>query len=130
MRTYAVQKGLYPGFSPLQPGGDYWDTAFLDLSLEGLRQRRMGWHVLDRMFLSSYGFTFSKPLSWGKGGPERWSVSKPYLTPEGQQDQIGFHNFEWAQGFSKRSTGIRKPVIILNAGYPELFSANQKVMGH
>ena len=25
----AVQAGLIPVFPPLEPGGDYWDTAFL-----------------------------------------------------------------------------------------------------
>jgi len=116
LANHAVRMGLSPVMPPLQPGGDYWDTAFIELALTGMKRRRMD-DVLKNLILSSYGFTFNKPLNWGKGGPEQWSVSKPYFTPEGQEDQLGFHNFEWIQAIGRRSTGREIPVMILNAGH-------------
>lgn len=115
LANHATRAGIHPVLPPLQPGGDYWDTAFIELVLAGLKRRRLD-NILETLMLSSYGYTFNKELSWGKGGPERWSISKPYQTPEGQQDQLGFHNFEWIQALSQRAIGTKLPVIILDAG--------------
>jgi hypothetical protein len=117
LANFTVQKGAHPVFAPLHPGGDYWDTAFLELALTGLRQRRLD-DILDSLVLACYGYTFNKPLTWGSGGPQRWPLSKPYQTPEGQEDQLGFMNFGWAQAQSERATGVKKPVLLLNSGYP------------
>lgn len=114
---HAVRIELIPILAPLLPGGDYWDCAFLELLLNGLKQRKMD-SILDHLRLASYGYTFQKPLTWGAGGPERWPGSKPYFTPEGQEDQIGFHNFDWIQATGERITGKTMPVIILDAGRP------------
>lgn len=117
LASRAVQVGLNPVLPPLAPGGDYWDTAFLELILLGLTRRHLD-DVLQKLILSSYGYTYNQPLTWGRGGPERWSASKPYLTPEGQEDQMGFHNFEWVQAMGQRILGKEVPVIILDAGQP------------
>lgn len=116
LANHAVRIGLSPVMPPLQPGGDYWDMAFIELALSGMKRRRMD-DVLKNLILSSYGYTFNKSLTWGKGGPEQWSVSKPYFTPDGQEDQLGFHNFEWVQATGERTTGKEIPVMILNAGH-------------
>lgn len=117
LANYAVFKGLTPVLSPLQPGGDYWDTAFSELALKGLRQRRLD-EVIEALVLGCYGFTFNKSLSWGSGGPERWPLSKPYLTPDGQEDQLGFHNYDWIQAIAELTIGEKLPVLLLNAGHP------------
>lgn len=117
LANHAIRIGLQPIFAPLEPGGDYWDSAFLELALTGLKNRKMD-ALLDSLILASYGYTFNKSLSWGAGGPERWPGSKPYQTPEGQEDQLGFHNYEWALAVSQCVTGNRMPVIILDAGRP------------
>jgi hypothetical protein len=114
---HAVRIGLNPILAPLFPGGDYWDCAFLELLLDGLKKRKMK-RILDNLTFASYGYTFHKPLSWGSGGPQRWPGSKPYETPEGQEDQIGFNNFEWVQAAGERIVGVKMPVIILDAGRP------------
>ena len=114
---HSVRIGLNPVLAPLQPGGDYWDCAFLESLLEGLIQRKMS-SILSHLSLASYGYTFNKPLNWGAGGPERWPGSQPYHTPEGQEDQIGFNNFEWVQAAGERLTGTKMPVLILDAGRP------------
>ncbi|MBW6465035.1 MAG: hypothetical protein K0B06_00840 [Brevefilum sp.] len=117
LANHAVRIGLNPILAPLLPGGDYWDCAFLELLLEGLKQRQMD-QLIERLTLASYGYTFHRPLLWGEGGPERWSGCKPYQTPEGHQDQIGFNNYEWVQASSQRIIGKRLPVLILDAGRP------------
>jgi len=130
LANYAVQIGMSPVLPPMQPGGDYWDTAFIELVMAGLNRRKLD-KVLEHLILSSYGYTFDQPLSWGKGGPECWSASKPYLTPEGQEDQLGFHNFEWVQAQANRVSGRRFSVFILNAGHPgtiDSSSGPQKVL--
>ncbi len=121
MANYAVRVGINPVLSPMQPGGDYWDTAFIELIMLGLKRRKLS-SILEKLVLSSYGYTCNKPLSWGKGGPERWSASKPYLTPEGQEDQLGFHNYQWVQAHAKRNIGEQLPVMVLEAGNPGLSS--------
>ena len=116
LANHAVRNGMVPIMSPFIPGGDYWDTAFIELVLSGLKRRQLG-NILDNLMLSSYGFTFNKPISWGRGGPERWPSTKPYRTPDGQEDQIGFHNFEWIQAIGERAIGRKLPIIILDAGH-------------
>ena len=114
---HAVRIDLNPILAPLNPGGDYWDCAFLELLLDGLNQRKMKC-ILENITLASYGYTFHKSLSWGTGGPQQWPGSKPYETPEGQEDQLGFNNFEWVQAAGERMIGVKMPVIILDAGWP------------
>ena len=113
--SYVEEIGMTPVLPPLQPGGDYWDTAFLEALFMGLKRRQMN-SLLKHIFLASYGYTFNKPLTWGAGGPERWSSVRPYLTPVGQQDQIGFNNYEWMQAIGLRLTGRQYPLLILDAG--------------
>ena len=115
LANHAVRAGLSPALPPLQPGGDYWDTAFVELVLGGLKRRQME-GILDCLSLTSYGYTFNKPLSWGAGGPERWLGVKPYQTPEGQQDQLGFNNYAWQNAMGLRATGKNFPISILDAG--------------
>ena len=116
LANHAVRNGVVPILAPLKPGGDYWDTAFIESVLTGLKLRRMD-TILEYLMLSSYGQTYNKSLSWGKGGPERWSSTKPYLTPDGQEDQIGFNNFEWIQAVGERAIGKKLPIMILDAGH-------------
>ena len=115
LANYVVQKGMTPVFPPLQPGGDFWDTSFLELAISGLKKRKLDL-ILNAMILSSFGYTFGKPLSWGSGGPERWTGAKPYLKQDGQENQLGFHNFEWKQKIVERIIGREVPVMILDAG--------------
>jgi hypothetical protein len=117
LANHVVKQDMLPVLSPLMPGGDYWDTAFVESILNGLRQRRMD-VILEKLILSSYGFTFNKPLTWGSGGPQRWPLSKPYMSTEGQEDQLGLHNYEWIQAIGERATGKKMEVMILDAGVP------------
>lgn len=95
----AQRNKLTPVFPPLMPGGSYWDTSFFKSSLQSL-QRRGQQNLLNTMAAGVYAYTYGHELSWGMGGPEKWSQSKPYMTPIGSEDQRGFNNYEWLKSIA------------------------------
>lgn len=115
MAEAALQANLIPVFPPLEPGGDYWDTAFLRSALEGIK-RRGNHYLLDSLVLSAYAPVEDRPLTWGAGGPERWPGSRPYFTPPGQEDQLGFYIFDWYLALSRAALGETRPLLLLGAG--------------
>ena len=114
----ALKCGLTPVFPPLQPGGDYWDTTFLQAALQGLRRRNHR-DLVENLVLSAYCPAGDRPLNWGAGGPERWPGARPYYTPPNQQDQIGLRIFDWYLTISQAVLGKPAPLILFGAGsYP------------
>ncbi len=113
----AAQSGLAPVFPPLEPGGNYWDTAFLCTALQSLLRRKQN-SSLDSLVLSAYVLTGSQPLQWGAGGPERWPGARPYFTPEGEEDQRGFRIFDWYNAVSRMVLGKTCPMLLFGAGSP------------
>jgi hypothetical protein len=111
----AVEEGLSPIFPPLEPGGDYWDLSFLQTSLQAL-QRRGRTRLLEKLALGAYAWINQKPLEWGAGGPERWPASRPYFTPEGSEDHLGFRIFDWYLAVSESVLGRGLPMFLLRAG--------------
>jgi hypothetical protein len=107
--------GLTPVFPPLEPGGDYWDTAFLRACLDGLQEKGEGL-ILEEMAVGAYAWTGDRSMIWGAGGPEAWPATLPYSTPEGSEDQRGFRIFDWYNAVSRASTGRELPIIIVAAG--------------
>jgi len=108
--------GLCPVFPALEPGGDYWDTAFLSASLAGLARR--GQQALLRdLRLALYAWPGSRPLDWGAGGPQRWPKAKPYADPEDTQDHLGFRIFEWYGAIARETLGTPLPMIALAGGH-------------
>ncbi|HSF83682.1 MAG TPA: hypothetical protein VLA49_20795 [Anaerolineales bacterium] len=111
----AYQAGLIPVLPPLEPGGDYWDTAFLQAVLNGLGRRSQS-DLLGSLTLSAYAYVEDKPLDWGAGGPERWPKSRPYYLPAGHQDQRGFYIFDWYLAQAQAVLARTLPIILLGAG--------------
>jgi hypothetical protein len=105
---------ITPVFPVLEPGGDYWDTAFLRFTLEGI-QRRGQSHLLQKLILSAKGYAGNRPLTWGAGGPERWPASTPYHCSHDSEDQIGFNNFDWYIAISRAVLGTALPIFIMEA---------------
>ncbi len=111
----AAQAGLTPVFPPLEPGGNYWDTAFLRASLAALQRRNQS-PLLEKMALSAYAWTGDHSLNWGGGGPERWPGARSYSTPDGEQDQRGFRIADWYIAISHSILGKSLPIILFGAG--------------
>lgn len=111
----ACEVGIQPLFPPLEPGGDYWDLSFLYSALTALR-RRAGEDFFDHLALSAYAWVGDRPLDWGAGGPARWPGARPYLTPEGVQDQRGFYIFDWYLEVCRQAVGRTLPIYLLRAG--------------
>ncbi len=111
----AAAAGLKPVFPPLEPGGDYWDTAFLRRALLGLAKR---WRkeMLDKLTLGAYAWMNNRPVHWGAGGPERWPGAKPYRTPQGEEDHRGFRIFDWYTAISQAALGKPWPILLLAVG--------------
>jgi len=125
----AVTAGLNPVFPPLEPGGDYWDTAFLRTAFEGLLRRNQ-LPLLDRLAISGYPKMNNHPLSWSTGGPERWPTTRPYDTPLGSEDQRGFRIFDWYLALSEAVFSRRLPMFLLGAGFqPGENSSNEPYTG-
>jgi hypothetical protein len=111
----AQEQGLTVITPPLEPGGDYWDLAFLRTALRALQRRNCS-GLLENLALGAYAWFNGRPLDWGAGGPRRWPGARPYHTPAGQQDQLGFHIFDWYLSVCQDELGMRLPVYLLRAG--------------
>lgn len=107
--------GLQPVLPPLEPGGDYWDTAFLASALSALVRRGQQALVRD-LALGVYAWSFGHPLDWGRGGPKAWPGVRPYDAVEGAQDQRGFRIFDWYEQICLEALGRSLPMIALAAG--------------
>jgi hypothetical protein len=107
--------GMYPIFSPLEPGGNFWDTAFLRSALQGIKSRGHE-RLLTRLVIGAYAWANNQSLNWGSGGPERWPGARPYFTPEGEQNQLGFRIFDWYNTICEAALNTRLPIILIGAG--------------
>lgn len=106
---------MYPVFPPLEPGGDYWDTAFLRSALQGI-QRRGHERLLEKLSIGAYAWTDNLPINFGAGGPERWPGARPYFTPPGEEDHMSFRIFDWYSAISQAVLGNAPPILILGGG--------------
>lgn len=110
-----IDEGILPIFSPLEPGGDYWDLAFLRSALRSLKRRGKD-ELIKRLILGTYTWAGNKPLEWGMGGRKRWPGAKPYCEFNGIQDQKGFRIFDWYSEVCEEELGKKLPVIMLRMG--------------
>lgn len=113
--TAVQQVGLFPVFPPLEPGGDYWDTAFLKSVLESLKRRGKS-DILDNLVLTAVAAFSEKGLNWGAGGPERWSGARPYLLSDSEEDQRGFCIYDWYNAISRSTLQKVLPLILVQLG--------------
>lgn len=109
----AERSGLTPIFPALEPGGDYWDLSFLKRFLQLLQHRKSAGFA-SNLHLAVSAQTFSKPLSWGAGGSERWKTPLPYSKCEiGEEDHIGFNTWEWYQEMVRSTLHITPKLFLL-----------------
>jgi hypothetical protein len=112
-----VAMNMMPVFPPLEPGGDYWDTAFLRAALQSL-QKMEKTSILEKLILGAYAPAGDRPLDWGSGGPERWPGARPYYTPAEEQDQCGCCISDWYRAISRAVLGKALPMMLFGAGSP------------
>jgi len=110
-----LQKGMVPVFPPLEPGGDYWDTTFLKSALDSLNRRGQQ-AIIDNLVLSAYAQVSEKGLNWGAGGPERWPGAKPYQEVPDNEDQRGFHIFDWYEAIARKTLQKEVPILLFGVG--------------
>ena len=113
-----VKENAVPVMPALEPGGNYWDTAFLRAALQSM-ERRSEKEILDSLALSAYAWTHRRPLDWGAGGPEYWPETRPYFTPADSQDQRGFRIYQWYQAVAEAVLQRPCPMFLLQAGLPD-----------
>lgn len=118
--------GITPVFPPLEPAGDYWDTAFLREALQGILRRDTNL-LIDNLTLSAYVIPGMNPLSWGIGGPQNWPAAKPYFTPPDQQDQCGFYIFSWYQSIGQAILDKNLPIILLESNSNHCIQTNKNI---
>lgn len=114
---WIVRCGGYPILPPLQPGGDYWDTAFLQNVLTIL-ERRQQTSIIENLHLSAYAWTHNHPLEWGQGGPLAWPEARPYCQSPDTQDQRGFRIFEWYEAIAQSVLERSLPIHLFHVGLP------------
>lgn len=107
--------GLKPILPALEPGGDYWDTAFLDSTLAALERRGQRALIRD-LALAMYVWSYSRPLDWGRGGPQAWPGVQPYQSSDTVQDQRGFRAFDWYAQAARQAVGRTLPMLVLGGG--------------
>ena len=107
--------GLTPIFPPLEPSGDYWDTAFLRAALTGIKSRG-NTQLLNNMVLGAYAWAGNQPFGWGAGGPERWVGARPYFTPHGEENHLGFRIFDWYNAISEAVLNKKLPILLVACG--------------
>lgn len=111
----ALSAGLQPTLPPLEPGGDYWDTAFLESALKGIARRGQR-DLLSSLNIAAYAWTYGRPLDWGAGGPDAWPEARPYSTPEGSQDQRGLRIIDWYRSIAAKVAGEPLKALVLAGG--------------
>ena len=111
----AIEEGLVPILPPLEPGGRYWDTSFLQSMLISLVRRHPA-TLLDQLVLSAYAFNNRHDLNWGAGGAKQWPAARPYFSPPNTQDHIGFRIFDWYNSITQSVLSREFPIILLGAG--------------
>jgi len=111
-----MENRIKPVFSPLFPGGDYWDLAFIEKSLEGLAHTTP--QIKNNLVLSAFGWDWGRSIEWGSGGKNKWPKTKPFQKKQNTQNQQSFRTYEWYLELSEKVFGIKLPIIILEAGVP------------
>lgn len=111
----ALYEELVPVFPVLEPGGDYWDLAFIRTALKSLL-RRANRRLINGIVLAVNSQAGNRPLDWGAGGLDRWPGVRPYQSEPGIQDHRGFRTFDWYSDICYQELGVTLPIFLMNAG--------------
>lgn len=108
-----IREKVIPLFPLLEPGGDYWDLAFLRTSIKQIR-KEYSESMLSNMVFSASACLNRHPVSWNALGPAAYPASVPYA--ENQVDHRGFYLYSWYEDILKKEIGKNVPLLLMNAG--------------
>ena len=111
--TACVREKIIPLFPLLEPGGDYWDLAFLKSSIKQIRKEFSESLLANLVFTASAGLN-RHPLEWNAGGPSAYPPAVPYTND--LVDHRGFYLFRWYEEILKKEIGKTVPLLLMNAG--------------
>lgn len=109
------ETAIRPIFPLLSPKGSYWDIAFLENALTELVSLKEK-TLLNRMVLAAPAYTYGKNLDWGAGETANRSQIPQEENSGVDQDQVGFHRYEWYQEIALKILGRTLPCIMFEAG--------------
>lgn len=110
LETMASVDGLIPVFTPLAPGGHYWDLPFLETCLRLIVQKKKE-HLFDRLAIGIHNYAFNRLPTYGRGGRAVWPCARDYEQRPGCEDQAGFWLFEWYDEIVRGIVGRSLPMI-------------------
>ncbi|MBI2845533.1 MAG: SpoIID/LytB domain-containing protein [Chloroflexi bacterium] len=115
LETMYSVAGIVPLFTPLSPGGEYWDLPFLATCFDiiNLKGKR---YLFNKMAVAIHNYAFNKPLTWGQGGQNRWPCAQPHQEAPGCEDQLGFQLFDWYDQIIRYKVGYSLPLISTESG--------------
>ncbi len=111
--TICVREKVIPLFPLLEPGGDYWDLAFLRSSIKQIR-KEYSESLLSNLVFSASACLNRHPMVWNEAGPSGIPAAAPYT--EGQVDHRGFYLFSWYEDILRKEVGKNVPLLLMNAG--------------
>lgn len=111
--SICILQKIIPVFPLLEPGGDYWDLAFLDAAVKSMKKEYADM-ILPNLVFSVSAALYEHSLDWNKGGPQSWPTVIPYAA--NQVDQRGFFTYEWYQSLIRQVTEKPVPMVLMQAG--------------
>ena len=108
-----VREKVIPLYPLLEPGGDYWDLAFLRSSVKVIR-REYSDSLLSNLVFSASACLNRHAVEWNAGGPSAYPAPAPYT--DGQVDHRGFYLYAWYEDILRKELGKNVPVLLMNAG--------------
>ncbi len=108
-----IREKVIPLFPLLEPGGDYWDLAFLRTAIKMIR-KECSESMLSNMVFSASACLNRHPITWNEAGPSAYPASVPYA--DAQVDHRGFYLYSWYEEILKKEIGKSVPLLLMNAG--------------
>lgn len=108
-----VREKVIPLFPLLEPGGDYWDLAFLRSSIKQIK-KEYSESLLSNLVFSASACLNRHPMTWNEAGPSGIPASAPYS--EAQVDHRGFYLYSWYEDILRKEVGKNVPLLLMNAG--------------
>ena len=109
----SIREKVIPLFPLLEPGGDYWDLAFLRSSIKQIK-KEYSESILTNLVFSASACLNRHPVSWNEAGPAAFPASVPYENR--QIDHRGFYLYNGYEEILRHELGKNVPLLLMNGG--------------